>query len=882
MSLAAGSRIGSYEIVSLLGAGGMGEVYRARDAKLHRDVAVKILPPAFATEPDRLARFEREAQVLASLNHPNIAAIYGFEEGRALVLELVDGPTLADRLAQGPVPLDEALPIARQIAEALEAAHEHGVIHRDLKPANIKLRADGTVKVLDFGLARATGPAEPGHHAASGLSMSPTVMSPAMTQLGVILGTAAYMSPEQARGKAVDRRADVWAFGCVLYEMLTAKAPFADEDISLTLSKILQREVDWSALPVSATAVEPLLRRCLDKDPRTRLRDIGEARIALSSLASGPAAHDPARLQTRGLSYTVAAAALIITAGVAAAATWILRPVSADTALPVVRLAVTLPAGERLAGAQGFTADAWMPLAMSPDGTQLAYVSGSRLFLRPMNGLDVRGTQGTDGAASPFFSPDGGWIGFVAQGQLKKVSVTGGLATPLTSAPVAAGASWAADGSIYFAPTNITGIWRVSANGGEAEAVTALDRAKGEVSHRWPQVLPGGKAILFTVWRGPGWDEMDIHVHDLSTGQRSVLIQGGSTGRYVRSGHLVYVRAGELMAAPFDLARLVLTGESRSLGIAVREGEGGHFTVSDSGLLAYVPATPIDRRLVLMSRDGTVADLGAPLRPYEDIVQSPDGRRVAVTTLGPTWGIWVFDLDAKREILLTRGSPTSQWPVWTPDGSRIIYRGTRAGSRNLYWRRADGTGDEERLTSDDSMQTPVSVSPDGRWLAYEEIAAASTDDLRLLPLDGSRTPQPLIATAAREGGAQFSPDGRWLAFESDDSGRVQVYVQPFPGPGERVPVSTGAGMSPGWSHDGRRIFYLDGETVMEAEISTAPVVRVGAPRPAFTLINMLGSFEIMRDGRLLGIQRTGTAEAATQIHVVVNWFQELAQRVPVN
>ena len=880
MSLATGTRIGPYEILGPIGAGGMGEVYRARDSKLQRDVAIKILPAAFATDPDRLARLEREAQVLASLNHPNIAAIYGFEE-RALVLELVDGPTLADRIAQGPIPIDEALPIARQIAEALEAAHEHGVIHRDLKPANIKLRADGTVKVLDFGLAKLHDPnVSHGSNDPNALSLSPTIMSPAHTQLGVILGTAAYMSPEQARGKAVDRRADIWGFGCVLYEMLTGMAPFAGEDVSLTLSKILQRDPDWSALPADTPdAMVPLLRRCLEKDPKRRLRDIGEARVVLEGSPAQPASR-PRRSITLTVAVPVLVAAVILTG----LAVWALKPAATGggAAAPVVRLSVTMPEGERIAGAGGFGANGWHPLAVSPDGTQLAYVSGGRLYLRAMNSLGVRPTQGTDGAASPFFSPDSQWVGFFAQGQLRKVSVAGGVATPLTDAPVAAGGSWSEDGWVYFAPTNTAGLLRVRADGGAAEPVTTLDRSKGEVSHRWPHVLPGGNAILFTVWRGPGFDEMDIQLHRVADATRSVVIQGGTTGRYMPSGHLVYARAGEMTAVRFDLTRMAAVGSPVSLGIRVREVEGAHYTVSDGGVLAYVPGyAQFERRLIRVSPDGRVEDLEAPLRAYEDVHLSPDGSRAALTVQGATWGIWVFDLERKTDTLLTRATGTSQWPVWTADGRRLVYRGTRAGFRNLYWRNADGTGTEERLTTSERMQTPSSVSSDGQWVAFDEVDPKTGNDVGLLSLAGNRSTKPFLNTPAAEGSLRFSPDDRWVTYTADDSGLDQVYVQPFPG-GERVPVSTRGGTLPRWSADGRRLFYREGDAMMTVEISTTPTLRVGTPQRMFTAPDRLGEYDVTADGGFLGIQRTDPIEASTQIHVVVNWFEELRRMLPVN
>jgi len=881
MTLAPGTRLGAYDITGVLGAGGMGEVYRARDTKLGREVALKILPDVFAADPERLARFQREAQVLASLNHANIAAIYGMED-RALVLELVEGPTLADRIAQGPIPLEEALPIARQMAEALEAAHDHGIVHRDLKPANIKLRPDGAVKVLDFGLAKL---AEAGstRSGAGPASIAPTITSPAMmTGVGTILGTAAYMSPEQARGKSVDRRADIWAFGCVLYEMLTGRAAFLGDDVSLTLSKILQRDPEWDALPTTPAVVRQLLRRCLDKDPRTRLRDIGEARILLSGTgdALGTAADTlpPPPSGRRSLPLYVALAGFAVAGLLGALALWALNGVRAprDTAPPVVRLAVTLPSGEQIAGSQGI-GNSWMPLAISPDGTRLAYISGGRLHLRPMDGLEIETTKGSEGAWSPFFSPDSQWVGFYAQGQLKKVSVKGGVAEPLCDAPAPAGATWAEDGTIYFAPANASGLWKVSSDGGMSEPVTTLDRDKGEVSHRWPQALPGGRAILYTVWRGPGWDEMELQVLRLDTGARDVVVEGGSTGRYVPSGHLVYGRAGQLTAVPFDLARLATTGAPVLLGIEARENEGSYYTVSDGGVLAYVPGpSQFERRLADIGPDGRATILASPPRPYEDAAISPDGRRAALTVSGATWNVWVQDLSRSTQTLLTRGAGSSQWPVWTHDGARIIYRGTRAGFRNVYWASADGTGSEERLTTGENLQTPRSVTPDGKWVAFDETDPKTGADIWVLPLQGDRRPQPAVKTPASESMAQFSPDGRWLAFQSDDSGRVEIYVQPFPGPGERVLVSTDGGIRPTWSADGRTLVYLQGTTVMTADVTPGPALRIGTPRPLYTSADYLEAYDVLTEGRhLLRIRQAEGTSTGTQIHVVVNWFEEL-------
>jgi Protein kinase domain len=553
LSLSLGTRLGPYEVTAQIGAGGMGEVYRARDTKLDRSVALKILPQSFAQDAKRLARFEREAKTLASLSHPNIAIIHGFEEAdgiKALVMELVEGPTLADRIAQGPIPVDEALPIAKQIAEALEAAHEQGTVHRDLKPANVIVRPDGTVKVLDFGLAKAIA-----GEAGTDLANSPTVTALA-TRAGVLLGTAAYMSPEQARGKAVDKRTDIWAFGCVLYEMLTGTCAFAADDVSGTLAHVPMKELEWEALPASTPAsIRHLIQRCLQKDPERRLRDIGDAGFQIEDAQNAaPSGAATARRRKSQERVSWMAAMLIVVVGMT---TLNFRRAPAPQGSPAVaRLTVVLPAGDRLGSLNNAA------VALSPGGTQLAYVgvkdSHQQLYFRSLDGVDSKAISGTEGATSPFFSPDGQWIGFFALGKLKKVSVAGGAVEILCDAPSrdGFGGSWGPDNSIYFAPGGGAGLWKVSASGGIPTEVTGLDRSYGEISHRWPQVLPGGKALLFTVWMGPGFDEHRIDVQALQTGKRRVLVRGGTTGRYVASGHLVYARADALMAVRMDLDRL--------------------------------------------------------------------------------------------------------------------------------------------------------------------------------------------------------------------------------------------------------------------------------------------------------------------------------------
>jgi len=888
MILAAGTRLGQYEVIAPLGSGGMGEVYRARDTKLGRDVALKVLPDAFMLDRERIARFKREAQVLASLNHPNIAAIYGIEDStnvHALVLELVEGETLADRIALGPLPHAEAVAIAGQIADALEAAHERGVIHRDLKPANIALKPDGTVKVLDFGLAKAMEGA-PG---ASDPSLSPTITTPAMTQMGVILGTAAYMSPEQARGKLVDHRADIWAFGVVIFEMLTGQRLHPGETVSDTLASVLKTEPAWDALPrETPSSLRRLLRACLEKDPRRRLQSIGDRRMLLDEL--------PQPTGLRG-SPGVTMTALAVAGGLAVALLTLSivhfrEPAAMVSASPVARVAITLPPASVLERG-------WFPaLGLSPDGTKLAYVAvqssgATQLFLRMMDGTAAKPIVGTDGSHSPFFSPDGQWIGFFAQGKLKRVPAAGGAAQVLCDAPGGMGGSWATDDTIYFAPSNTTGIWRVPASGGTPQEVTKLDRSKGEVGHRWPQILPGGQGLLFTVWVGPGWDEKSLQLHVLGSGERRVLAQGASSGRYVASGHLVYNRDGaqNLMVLPFDLARLQVTGgPAVTLAEQVWEGgaEGAQFTVSDAGTMAYAAAHPqrYERRLVWVDRQGKVEPLPATPRPYYDPRISPDGQQVAVSSEEGTERVWTYNFARATLTPLTAADVSSQSPAWTPDGSRVVFRGTREGLRNLFWKAANGSDQEERLTTSENLQTPVSVSPDGKHVAFGAVDRVDGYDIWIMPLDGTRTPQVFLKTPALENGPHFSPDGRWIAYFSDESGRSEIYVQPFPGPGGKWTISTDGGSEPVWSRDGRELFYRSGDAMMAVSITSQPAFAASVPRRLFTTqFEPTGTgtsgYDVSLDGqRFLMIQSTEPEQPATQVSVVINWFEELKRLVP--
>ena len=864
----------------------MGEVYRARDTVLNRDVAIKVLPELFALDAERLARFTREAQTLAALNHPNIAQIYGLEASsgntRALVMELVQGDDLSALIDRGALPLAEALPIARQIADALEAAHEQGIIHRDLKPANVKVRPDGTVKVLDFGLAKAMDPV--------GTSSIDAMRSPTLTaratQMGMIIGTAAYMAPEQAKGKAVDKRADIWAFGVVLYEMLTGARAFEGDDISEVLATVLKSEPGWHALPADTPpSIRRLLRRCLEKEPRRRLSAIGDARLELEeadSPISTPATPAPAARPAIGigLAAVLVAVSILATAGV-------MRWVSVRTSTPapngVTRLSIALPEGDEV------TEKNLAPLAISPDGARIAYValrSGvRRLFVRNLADRDVRPLEGTEGARAPFFSPDGQWIGFFAQGKLKKAAV-GSAAVQVIASDVAEGrgGTWTADGTIYYAPTNLSGLWKVPASGGSPSEVTRLNAERGEVSHRWPYALSDG-SLLFSSWTGPGPDEHSIFKLNPATGERHVVTTGGDTPRYVAGGYLAYGRLDALFAVPW---RSTQTTPDNSAPISLPESprlenEGASlYDVSANGTLAYIAggSARYTQRIVWVDRAGAIQAAPMPERDYEAVAPSPDGHRAVVQVREGAIGLWIFDFSRHTLTPLATSGGSSQGPVWTADGKRVIFRGTRNGTRNIYWKSADGSGDEERLTTKPNViHTPSSVSPDGQWLAYTESGGqALGGSVWVVRLQGDRTPRQLVPSV---GNGQISPDGRWLAYQSSASGQNEVYAMPFAGPGPRIPVSVNGGENPLWSPDSRELFYTTEDKTMAVTVTPGATLSVSAPRLLFEGRYRPGSnsvtpFGLSSDGRrFLRIQQVQPDRPVTRIDVVLNWFSQL-------
>jgi len=884
MALTAGSRLGPYEVISPIGAGGMGEVYRAHDNRLGRDVALKVIRDAFAVDPDRLARFRREAQFLASLNHPHIGAIYGFEDAdgiNALVLELVEGETLADRIATaGALPVEDALVIARQIAEAVEAAHEHGIVHRDLKPANIKITHDGHVKVLDFGLAKLAQSPDSAKKPAD-MSRSPTITSPAlMTGAAVILGTAAYMSPEQAKGRDADRRSDIWAFGCVLYEMLTGKRAFEGDDVADTLAAVLRGEPASDALPPhTPPATKRLLRRCLQKDPKHRLQHIGDARLELDepaeAAASAPivAARAPRRI------WPFAAATGFV-AVIAAAAGWMLSPRTPPPQLR--RYTVTVPASARF-----FTTFGGIDVAMSSDGRTLFYTAPSTGVLkRQADGLGFEPIRGTERAAAPFLSPDGAWIGFRADGKFKKVPVEGGLPVTLCDAPGGSSATWGDDGSIIIASGG--DLYKVSSNGGVAELILKAD-SDGPISE--PRFIPDTNTVL--VRTGPILRGR-IQAIELATLVRHSLVEG-TNPQLAATGDLVFEQGGSLWAVKFDMKRLAVTGAPVPVVESIRSTGGKSlFSTARDGSLAYMAGdTDPNRSLVWIDRSGKSTPAFEARAGFQSPRLSPDGTRVVASILDASMlNLWAYEFARGTRLRLTTNG-TSRRTVWSPDGSQVAFYATpsgasertvaggQVGDQDLYVMPATG-GEPKRLLARRGAQFPDSWSPDGRILLFEEgeggaeLGAASRD-LWLLPI--GEAPRPLVVTPFYERGAVFSPDGRWIAFVTNESGQAEVYIQPFPGPGAKIPISNNGGLQPMWSRDGRELFYREGDSMMAVPVTLNPF-RAAAPRKLFdfpgstyNLDQNFADYDVAADGRFLAIQ--ADAAAADEIHVVVNWTEEL-------
>jgi serine/threonine-protein kinase len=871
----------------------MGEVYRARDTRLDRIVAIKVLPTHLADRSELRERFEREARTIASLNHPHICTLFdiGQQDGiDYLVMEYLEGETLAQRLLKGPLPLEQVLQFAIEIADALDKAHRKGITHRDLKPGNIMITKSGT-KLLDFGLAKLKQEATPANVP---LSELPTANDP-LTAEGSIVGTMQYMAPEQLEGKEVDARTDIFAFGAVVYEMATGKRAFEGKTQASLIAKILETDpVPMAALqPMTPPALDRVVKRCLAKDPENRWQTARDLEVELKwiaeggsqvTLASTAAARGIRALGRRALIFGLGV--LLLVAVIASLAAWNLKP---SPPQPVSRLVVNLPPGQQLAGLDNGPA-----VALSPDGTRLAYVarqSGTQqLYLRAMDSPEARLIPGTEGAVSPFFSPDGQWVGFFAGGKLMKVSVSGGAALTLGDAAFPRGVSWSSHGMIGFVPTNVSVLRQMSDAGGAPESLTRLE--KGEVSHRWPEFLPGGKAVLFVAGSSAiNWNNAKVVVQSVGTRERVDLVQGGTQPQYSPSGHLVYAQGGNLMAVPFDPQRLAVSGTAAPVveGVLQSAFSGAtQYSISATGTLVYVSGglQSVQSKLVWVNRNGAEQPVAAPAHAYMFPRLAPDGRRVAVGITEQGTQNWLYDLSRDTLTRLTFEGKANLGPIWTPDGKRVAFNSDKEGPPNLFWQLADGSGGLERLTTSQFAQTPSSWSPDGQLLAFIEINPTTGVDVMVLRL-GDRKVQPFLQTPFNETSPRFSPDGRWLAYISDESGRFEIYAQPYPGPGGKWQISTEGGSEPLWNPNGRELFYRSGDKIMAVEIITQPSFSAGKskvlfggsyqPTPA-TLTN----YDVSPDGqRFLMLKPSEQAQAApTQINVVLNWFEELKHKVP--
>jgi len=912
----AGTTLVHYRIQEEIGEGGMGRVYRAEDTNLSRQVAIKVLPDEFAQDAERLARFEREAKLLAWLNHPNIASIYGLEQADGkpfLVLELVEGQTLAERLKKGRIPLDETLDICRQVAEGLEAAHQKGIIHRDLKPANVKVTPEGKVKILDFGLAKAfydqAAPVDP--------SRSPAITDQ-MNAPGAILGTVAYMSPEQARGKPVDRRADIWAFGCVLYECLTGTRAFPGETIAESIAKILGSEPDWTILPAeNPPFVRAVLRQCLQKDPSLRLHDIADARVEMrEELAEPPIVIPVARRFTLGWIISAGAAILLIGILIGPSVMVYFRPAASPTSQPVVRATIRLEPGHWLDGLRrsppaGFDHPTRTAMVISSDGRFVIYSAVKenpgpedepRLYLRRLDQTVAKPIAGTERGRSPFLSPDDRWVGFQADDKLMKLPVDGGVPTPLCDSGQFFGASWGADNQIVFARPEESGLSRISADGGKPEVLTQPKRSNEESGHRLPFCLPAGKGILFTITRD-SWDlRPRVAVIDLSTHKQRVLLEDAADARYVGSGHMVFLRRGTLMAAPFDLNKLELTGQPVSvvgsvmqalnIGHSDYDSAAGQFSTSASGSLIYASGgilPDMHNSLVWVDHKGKAEPITSVTAPYYGPRLSPDGAMITYSTWGLEKQIYVHALSKGIATKIT-SEGKAHTAMWTPDGRRVVFSWWGAMPANIYWQTADGSSAMERLTTSENSQWAASLSPDGETLAFLEDNPDSGIDIMLRHMH-DRKITPFLNSRFDERWPEFSPDGRFIAYASDESGDYEVYVRPFPGPGGKTQVSNDGGAEPMWSRDGKQLFYRRPHRrptqVWVVGLQTGSGFSAGKPRLLFEQAvyrgsNPIRSWDISLDGQkfLMVKLQERKSQPVTEMILVQNWFEELKRLAP--
>jgi serine/threonine protein kinase/Tol biopolymer transport system component len=885
-----GRRIGTYQIEAKIGAGGMGEVYRARDLKLGRGVALKVLPAVFTSDPARLARFTREARLLAALSHPNIATIHGLEDGdgtHAIVMELIEGDTLADRITVGKhngLPLAETVAIARQIMEALDAAHQKGIIHRDLKPANIKITREGVVKVLDFGLSKldvrqgdTTGTEAP-------------TLSIGVTGEGLIVGTPAYMSPEQATGQAVDKGTDIWAFGCVLYEMLTGQPAFGRGNVPDIVSAVLNGEPAWDRLPGwTPPALRRLLERLLQKDPKRRLRDIADARPDLEeALAVTPSGEAVPVTRALGVRTYPWIAAVFVSVVITAVIVWNLKRPSTEAASAPVARAVVTTAGALSVDGEGV-------LAISPDGRRLVYVGegigGRKLFIRDLARFESQEMAGTEGANSPTFSPDGRWLAFAAERKIKKVAIDGGAPFVLCDAPEnrGLGLNWGSDDTIFFDYGPGTGIWHVPAAGGTPVAVTAL--GDQENYHMYPLLLPDGRTLFFSANLASMTNsQSQLNVQSLQTGRRRTIGNGVAVG-YLPNGDLIYEREGTVFAVPFDPASLETSGKPVAVlqGVAQTRLGTPQFGISVTGSVAYLAADheSLKDTLVWVDRTGAEQPTSAQAADYLMPLLAPDGRRIAVVIAGGNTAdsagdVWLYDLARETASRVTVGG--GGYPVWTPDGELTFSSASKAGGENVYMKSLDGDGLEHLLFGGVSGGSrPFSWSPDGRTLTFVSINKTTANDILFIDR-GKPQPRVFLQTQFHEGAPTFSPDGRWVAYVSDKSGRNEVYMRPFQGPGEEWTLSNDGGIEPAWARNGE-LFYRQGDAMMSVAITTTPALVVGKPRRLFEgpyakSAAMFADYDVTLDGRRLLVVKTIGQQKSSAINVVFNWFGEVARLVP--
>jgi serine/threonine protein kinase len=901
-----GKTVLHYRMIEKLGQGGMGEVYRAEDTNLHRLVAIKVLPDEFAHDAERLARFQREAEVLSSLNHPNISTLYGFEESdgkRFIVMELVQGETLSRRLLKGPLSVDESLELCRQIAEGLEAAHEKGVIHRDLKPSNVMITSDEKIKILDFGLAKAFA----AESAVVAATQSPTITE-AVTRAGTILGTAAYMSPEQAKGKAVDKRADIWAFGCILFECLTGKAPFKGETVTETLAKILEGTPDWNLLPpTTPTRMKELLHRCLQRNPRERLHDIGDVRIEIGESAINHTVPMETMPFPRRISlpWLVAGTFVVLLAGIIIGLL-LLRSFQPTPSPSVITSTIKVEQGHWLEGLRR-SIESQQPsrtaMAISSDGRFVVYCAieenpgpqaKPRLYLRRMEQSQAKPITGTEGGISPFLSPDDRYVGFWADGKLKKVPVEGGVATSLCDADPL-GASWGRDNSIVFAGGNdAEGLSKVSADGGKPETLTKPDPKREEVSHSLPRWLPGGKAVVFTIKRH-GWDPHPwLAVLRLDTSEWHVLLQDAADATYIPTRHLVFLRQGTLMAARFDLAKLEVIGQPVALvedvtqAFSVNDGYNtvaGQFCISDTGSLVYAAGGIVPEKmnsLVWVDQRGIEQPVTTLQFPFGLPRLSPDGQRIAYITSGREQQVYVYDLARGTNSRLT-GEGRADWLTWTPDGKRILFAWQRSLVNNLFWQPYDGSASMERLTTSEYNQYPGSWSSDGHTVAIVESHPGTGADIALLDTRSGRVAPCLnLNSPFREAHPEFSPDGRWIAYTSGLSGRTEVYVQPFPSSGGKWQISNEGGIEPLWSRNGKQLFYRLSGKVLTVDVQTGSGFSASKPhllfdKPGYGGGLSIRGWDLSPDGQRFLMVKLDVSKPApiNEMILIQNWFEEL-------